>query len=296
MRGSRFSSCHPGVLFAFFVAAVLGSVTILHPVYLAVSFFAAAALYLTERGLRGLRAVGAMAPLFLLLSAVNPLFNTEGERVLFTLFGRPYTLEALYYGMAVAAMLVTALLWFFSYNLVMTGEKFTCLFGNLIPALSLLLTMVLRMVPSYRKKAGEISGARRCVGLTARPGDGLRKRVESGMNVLSALTGWALEGAVVTADSMRSRGYGAAKRTGFRLYRFTAADGAMALSFLLLLSGLVASAYFGWTAVEYTPRFTAAPLTGVSLLGPFSYGLFLLLPALLNLWEAIKWQFFQSKI
>lgn len=116
------------------------------------------------------------------------------------------------------------------------------------------------------------------------------------MGVLSALTGWALEGAVVTADSMRSRGYGAAKRTSFRLYRFRTADGAMALSFALLLLGLGAGAYFGWTAVEYTPRLSVAPLGGVSLLGPFSYGLFLLLPALLNLWEAIKWQFFQSKI
>lgn len=80
------------------------------------------------------------------------------------------------------------------------------------------------------------------------------------MGVLSALTGWALEGAVVTADSMRSRGYGAAKRTSFRLYRFRTADGAMALSFALLLLGLGAGAYFGWTAVEYTPRLSVAPL------------------------------------
>ena len=35
------------------------------------------------------------------------------------------------------------------------------------------------------------------------------------MSILGALTSWALEGSVVTADSMRSRGYGTSKRTSF---------------------------------------------------------------------------------
>ena len=36
--------------------------------------------------------------LFLMLSFINPLFNTYGDRVLFTWWnGRPYTLEALAY-------------------------------------------------------------------------------------------------------------------------------------------------------------------------------------------------------
>lgn len=43
-----------------------------------------------------------LLPMFLALTVVNPLFNTYGERVLFHVFGRPYTVEALLYGAAIA--------------------------------------------------------------------------------------------------------------------------------------------------------------------------------------------------
>ena len=71
-----------------------------------------------------------------MFTAVNPLFNTYGATLLFTYFDRPYTLEALYYGAALAAVFVHMLLWFGCYNAVLTSDKFTSLFGNLIPALS----------------------------------------------------------------------------------------------------------------------------------------------------------------
>ena len=59
------------------------------------------------------------------------------------------------------------MLWFGCYNAVMTSDKVTSLFGNLIPAISLLLVMVLRMIPSFIRKAGQIMGARKSVGLGA---------------------------------------------------------------------------------------------------------------------------------
>ena len=74
-----------------------------------------AAYYLTIRGIGGLKMVLGMVPVWLAMSFLNPLLNTGGQTVLFTYFGnRPYTLEALYYGMALGAMLITILLWFAS--------------------------------------------------------------------------------------------------------------------------------------------------------------------------------------
>ena len=43
-------------------------------------------------------------------------------------------------------------------------SKFTYQFGRAIPALSLVLTMVLRLVPSYRRKADALMTARACIG------------------------------------------------------------------------------------------------------------------------------------
>jgi energy-coupling factor transport system permease protein len=62
-------------------------------------------------------------------------------------------LEALYYGSAIAAMFVVMLIWFGCYNDVLTSDKFTSLFGNVIPSFSLLLVMVLRMIPNLMRKA-----------------------------------------------------------------------------------------------------------------------------------------------
>lgn len=293
---SRFASCHPAVCFGFFMAAIGGSVFFQHPAYLTLSVLAAAALLLTLRGRGALGMLAGMAPVFLLITAMNPLFNHYGRRVLFTVFGRNYTLEALLYGAVIAGMLVAALLWFACYSAVMTSDKFTWLFGNLIPALSLILVMVLRLIPAYRRKAAQISGARRCIGKSPGASGGAREKVGHSMAILSALTTWALEGAIVTADSMRSRGYGTGKRTGFQSYRWRGGDTAFAivagLGFGLTLWGGAR----GWTGAAFTPTLRIAPVAGVPLTGLMAYGICLLLPTLINLWEEGKWNYFRSRI
>ena len=97
----------------------------------------------------------------------------------------------------------------------MTSDKFTMLFGNLVPALSLLLVMVLRLIPGYFRKMRQITGSRESIGKGSRT-DTYAHRLTEGATVLSAMTSWALESGVTTADSMRGRGYGTARRTDFQ--------------------------------------------------------------------------------
>ena len=52
----------------------------------------------------------------------------------------------------------------------------------------------------------------------------LSDRLRHGLNMLSILVTWALENAIETSDSMRSRGYGLHGRTAFSIYRFTKRD------------------------------------------------------------------------
>lgn len=293
---SRFAACHPAATFTFFMVAIAGSVLFQHPAYLLVSILSAFAHLLSERGRKGVPMVVGMIPLFFLLSALNPLFNTYGAHVLFQVFGRNYTLEALLYGMAISGMLVSALVWFSCYSAVMTSDKFTCLFGNLIPAISLILVMVLRLIPSYQRKARQIAGARRCMGKSAGSTDNWKEKAEDGMTILSSLTSWALEGAVITADSMRARGYGVSRRSSFQIYVWRLADVLLllAISCLLLVTALGAAR--GWTKATFTPALEIAPIFGVNFLGIAAYGTLLLIPSIMNTLEALKWKFFQSKI
>lgn len=289
MSQDAFSKCHPLTNFIFFLGAIGFSVVFQHPLYLAASCVGGAVYLVLLHGRKAWKLIGGLVPVFLALSALNPLFNTYGQRVLFHVFDKPYTLEALYYGMAIAGIFVAMMLWFNCYSAVLTSDKFVCLFGSLIPALSLLLVMVLRMIPNLMRKARQISDARKSIGKGAGETDSVKEKVADGMNVLSALTDWALEGSIVTADSMRARGYGAAKRSSFQIYRMTVRDLGL-LAVTVLLAALVILA--GGTEATYTPvLYISPPGWGLA-----AYCVYLLIPSLLHGKEALQWRISISRI
>ena len=288
MTQDAFSRCHPAVNFLYFVGAIGFGVVIQHPWYLLAALLGAGMYWLLLNGRRKAGSILLLLPVFLLITLVNPLFNTLGETVLFYLFQKPYTLEALYYGAVVGGIFVVMMLWFGCYSQVLTSDKFTSLFGSLIPALSLLLVMVLRMIPNLMRKALQISGARKSIGKSVETGK-TKEKLFSGMTVLSALTDWALEGSVVTADSMRSRGYGCKKRTSFQIYTMTTLD--WTLLFLILLLA-TATIFGGSKAAELIPTVQIAPLSW----GFGAYCAYLLLPTALHLKESITWHILRSRI
>jgi len=285
-----FSKYHPAVNFLFFLGAIGCGVLIQHPAYLTAGIVTGAVYYLILNGKKGIKMLLGMVPLFLFLTAINPLFNTYGSRVLFCIGNRPYTYEALMYGAAVAAMFVTMLLWFGCYNKVLTSDKFTSLFGNLIPVLSLLLVMILRMVPNFIRKGVQLSGARKAIGKGT--GESKKEKLLGAASLLGALTTWALEGGIVTGDSMRARGYGSAKRTSFMRYKMTGKDWALLGTMLTLMALTVLAAVFGQTAATYTPQLSVAPLSW----GVIPYAIYLLIPITLSGKEALQWHISRSKI
>ena len=287
-----FSKRHPAVNFLFFLGAMVLSVLIQHPAYLLVGAATGITYYLLLCGRKGLKLILWLIPMFLILTAVNPVFNTLGTTRLFMLFGRPYTLEALYYGAATAAMFLILMVWFGCYNQVLTSDKFTSLFGSLIPAVSLLLVMILRMIPNFLRKARQILGARKAIGKGAGEKAKTREKLGHGMTVLGGLTTWALEGSIVTGDSMRARGYGAGKRSSFMIYRMKAGDWGLLAVILALLALTVTALCLGQTAAEFVPTVQLAELSW----GLPAYGVYLLIPIILHGKEALQWHISRSKI
>ena len=287
-----FSKCHPAVNFLFFAGAIGMSVVIQHPAYLLAGAVTGAIYYLLLNGKKGCKIFVALLPMFVILTAINPLFNTLGATPLFYLGHRPYTLEALWYGGALASMFVIMMLWFGCYNKVLTSDKFTSLFGNLIPSISLLLVMVFRMVPNFIRKTQQIIGARKSVGKGAAENATKKEKLEDGMTVLGALTGWALEGSVVTGDSMRARGYGAAKRSSFMIYRMTATDWVLLGLMLALFGATVVAACLGQVSATFVPNLQIAPTSW----GLAAYTCYLLIPTALHIKEAMQWHISRSKI
>ena len=291
MATDGFSKCHPVTNFLFFVGAICFGVLFQHPAYLLAAILCAGCYYLLLQGRKALKRIALMLPLFLFVAAINPIFNTQGSRILFFLFGRPYTLEALFYGFAVGGILIITLLWFGCYNHVMTEDKFTALFGNLAPSLSLLLVMVFRLIPALLSKATQITNARRCIGKGAENGT-YKEKLKSGMTVLMTLTGWAMESSILTADSMRSRGYGTARRSSFQIYRMKRSDWCLLLFTAVTAVFTILGAAMGVTDATYTPFLSAAPISVYLSI----YCIYLLIPTFIHLKEVLLCRIFISKI
>lgn len=289
-----FSGYNPVINFVFFIGAVVFGMFFVHPVFMLSSFVMAAAYYITVKRSGAWKFLLGMIPLFAVMSAISPLFNPNGDTVLFTYFGgRPYTLEALYYGMVLAVMFISVITWFASYNIVMTTDKFLYIFGRAAPSITLVLSMIMRLVPGFRKKIGQISSARQCIGKAGDFGT-KREKAQNSMTVISALTSWALEGGIITADSMRSRGYGAGRRTNFAIYRFDSRDISLLAVMVILIAAVLICSFMGGMkytageAVTFDNIYTAA--------GIAAYTIFLSVPTVLNITEAITWRILRSKI
>ena len=137
--------------------------------------------------------------------------------------GNWITLEAIVYGIVLGAVMFIVIQWFSCYNTVMTSDKFIYLFGRIIPALSLVLSMALRFVPRFLRQLKVIRNGQKAMGRDVSEGTVLN-RIKYGLQMVSILVTWALENAIETSDSMRSRGYGLHGRTAFSIYRLTRRD------------------------------------------------------------------------
>lgn len=292
-----FSSCHPIINFAFFTIVMLFTMCFLQPFYLVISFLAAFIYSIYLNGMRGLKFNFLIAlPMLILATVLNPLFNHEGMTIL-TYFwnGNPLTLESIIYGLASAVMFIGVILWFSCYNAIMTSDKFIYLFGRVIPAISLVFSMVLRFVPNFKAQLKIISNGQKCIGRDLHQGT-RRQRIHNGMRILSILVTWALENGIETADSMRSRGYGLSGRTSYSFFRFDTRDKILAAALLLMLVITFVPVVTGDVFIYYYPMVQMNDNTVWAVLDYIVFSFLCFLPLLLDVVEDVKWSVLKSKI
>lgn len=286
-----FSGFHPLINFAYFGLVLLFGMCFMHPASLCITLFAAVVYNLYLKGRKALRfQLLFMLPMMLMAAFINPAFNHEGATVLAYLpSGNPLTLESILYGVAAAMMLAAIIIWFNCYTEVMTSDKFVYLFGRIIPALSLILSMTLRFVPKFVSQMNIVSEAQRCIGRDINNGS-LIERMRHGVTILSIMITWALENAIETADSMKSRGYGLPGRTAFSIYRFDERDKQAAawLGFcaFFIICGWVAGGFY-W---RYYPTIKGVDLGVLPVLLQLVYLALCLTPVILNIHEDRKWR------
>jgi len=297
MSRDTFSSYHPIINFLYFALVMVFTMFFMHPVSLLISLACALGYAVYLNGRKAVRfSLRFVLPMMIMAALINPAFNHEGVTILCYLpTGNPLTLESIAYGVAAAMMLSGIITWFSCYNAVMTSDKFVYLFGRIIPALSLVLSMTLRFVPKFKAQLHVVSEAQRCVGRDVSDGTMLQ-RLKNAITILSIMVTWSLENAIETADSMKSRGYGLPGRTAFSIYRFDDRD-KTALIWLCFCGFFI---FAGWMAGGLSWQYY--PIIKGTLTGAFPisfqlvYLALCLTPMILNVTEDRKWKHLQYEI
>ena len=285
------------VNFVYFTLVLTFSMFFMHPVYLTASLLCAAAFSIRLSGKSALRLqLKFLLPTVLAVALINPAFSHAGVTILAYLpSGNPLTLESIVYGTAAAVMLAAVILWLSCFNVVMTTDKFVYLFGRVIPAMSLVLSMAFRFVPRFAAQFREVSEAQRCIGRDLSEGSAV-ERIKKAASIVSIMVTWSLENAAQTADSMKSRGYGLSGRTAFSVYCLDGRDKALLVWLLLCGFYIVCGWAAGGIEFHYYPMMEGTQLGVFQLSFMLAYLLLCLTPIVLDAVEDIKWKHSGSAI
>ncbi len=227
---------------------------------------------------------------------INALFTHNGSTVLFYLGNNRVTLEAACYGLAMALMLSGVVIWFSSFNVVMTSEKLIYIFGRFAPVLGLTLSMIFRFVPLLRTRFELIGEGQKA--LYAGDEKGFIGKIRQFGKEVSILVSWSLESSIESADSMAARGYGLKGRTSYNLFKIRTAD-IMTLLLSMLLGGVTITSYAaGVNKLYYYPviRVVESSPKWLELAGYVSFIALLAIPLAIDLIGELRWKKSRSTI
>ena len=265
-----------------------------HPLVMSISLAGAILFFIVRNGLRHGRSHLFFLILFIVLALANPIISHNGATVLFVLNNAPVTLEALLYGINSAAMIVGVLYWFRSFTQIMTSEKVLRIAGAISPKLSLILSMSLRAVPMFARRAKQVSDTQKAMGLYA--DDNIVDDITGRMRIFSSVSTWALENGIVTADSMAARGYGTGRRTALKRFSFGRTD----IIFLVLtiaFTGTVAlAAAHGSYIFDFYPSVSGIHPDLAGKAGLAAFFLLVIMPVIKETEAIIRWRYLESKI
>jgi len=290
-----FSQFHPFILFIYYVTVLGITIFMMHPIVLVISLLSALLFFGCLTSLKTIaREISFYTCVFILIAVTNPLFVHKGETILFFLNERPVTLEAIIYGIFIATMLVAVIFWSKSYSYLMGSEKVIYLFGKIVPKLSLIITITLRLIPLFKKQIQKVNRSQKTLGLYT--SDSVTDRLLSGVRLFNSILTWSLEHAIHQADAMKARGYGLRKRTHFSLFTWTLRDTIMLVLIISLLSITIYIYGSGSIQFFYYPSITPLSLD-LPYISQFIFiFILMMLPSLIEIKENLYWIYLKSSI
>lgn len=279
-RITAFATAHPAVPAAYLTVTLGLTMFSVQPVLIALSLAGALVYGSCLRGLASvLAALRWQLPLIVLIALVNPLFSAAGLTEVFRIGPRAIYLESIWYGCAMGGLLVASALWFQAAAELLPFDRVMALAGNAAPVVALMVSMVMRLIPRFMRQGRSILTVQ---GVVSRGRGSLVASARSRLRASSVLMGWAMEDSLETADAMRARGWGVARRrTTYARHRFTGADALRLLALLAAAAAMVGLAWLASSQYRFFPTMSAL----VPWWGYVPYALWMLVPTALHVYE-----------
>lgn len=285
-----FSSYHPFAILLYFVTIIGFTMFSAHPIYLFISLINSIFFVVTLKRFKTIpKSLAYSFAVFFIISISNPFFTHNGLTVLLYVNDKPITLEAFFYGISIATMLIAVVFWFNSLNKILTSEKIIYLFGRVIPSIALIIAMTLRLIPKARHQLGIITNSQKSMGMDYKTGT-ISQRIRAGSRIISILITWMLENGVDTASSMKARGYGLSSRSSYSSYRFRKEDFILTFYILSLSTIMIWSNINSINSFYYYPKISNIGVTTTSTLCYIAFFFLTAIPIVINAFSALSFR------
>ncbi|WP_297899771.1 energy-coupling factor transporter transmembrane component T [Methanobrevibacter sp.] len=317
------NTINPGVISFYYIILIIFAL-IFNNIYYLISLLIFIIVLIYLQGKKGEIATTLkyFIPMSLIIIILNPLFSNVGTTKIYIFSNYFITLESLVYGLLMAFSLLIILLLFLSFNEYVDYQKILYLSSNHFPTVSMIGVMAMRFIPLLNYRLGEVNKIfnfnydnlalndtnnydriNSCNNNTNMYNNGHNKiirnrkirnkinKVSKMGSMLAIVISWSLEESMLTAKSMRARGYGITKRTSYLKYNINKID--IILILIIIGSSIISliGLYYGFGNLKIYPT-----LNKSSFQFPLNiyYIIFLMLLSpfiILELIERIRWNF-----
>jgi energy-coupling factor transport system permease protein len=174
---------------------------------------------------------------------INLIFVSDGSHVFLELFGRRFTLEALFYALIISVKLLNVIYIFPLFEVLVDSDDLVSFFSSIAPKSTLTLLISGKIVPRIK---GRYQNIKEVFSLRGVDFNRKRKRdmIEGFLPVIASLTEDTLEGSFEIGEAAYIRGYLSSKRTIYEKKRMNNKD------FLILAFLIFQISFFIWCSIN----------------------------------------------
>jgi energy-coupling factor transport system permease protein len=284
---------HPAIYITYYMILVLFAFVYNNPYYLITFLICIVALIILQGISNELKTtLKFFVPMSVIIILLNPLVSHVGTTKIYLIGNYYITLEALTYGFIMSLSLLIILLTFTSYNKTVSYQEMLYIFSKRFPNISMVIIMALRFIPLFNYRLSEVNKISKFdeEQYSNTDKNSMVKKISKTANLLVVVVSWSLEESMITAKSMKARGYGIKERTSYLSYKFHKIDYMLIvfISFSLLICIIGLTQGFG--RIEIYPTLMLSDSESTANIYYLSL-LFLLLPLIyLEIREKLIWE------